>query len=211
MRRVHTRGLLVGIVVVASLTLGGVSQVSASSGASRATRHGVVEAECVIAGYLNFAPGLTTTPQPIAISLSDARIEDSEGCPLVPKATPTAPVSGTLYTTSMHCQDRQSDVLVTDAPATGILTIKWPGQPSSRWRATFAVKNKIGRHGHHDETFVFAGKVRKGTYAGDRTLAHTGHILTRGGCLPSDDPLTQTSFFAYSNYQQERLLTFTTP
>jgi hypothetical protein len=206
------RRIVVGILTALVMTWGAASAVATTSDSRPTSSAGVVEATCAIAGYLDFSPAITTTPQAIDITLSDARVQYGGTCPLLTRHKPIAPLEGTLHATSLHCRDDHSNVLVTDAPATGILTIKWPNATVSKWRVGFTVSNKIGNHNRFHETFVFSGKVRSGTYAGDHTLAHTDHILPSGsGCGPDDNPITQTSFFDYANDGQEKLLTFTTP
>ena len=100
-------------------------------------------------------------------------------------------------------------MLVTDEPATGTMTITWPDASTSKVRAKFLVRTKVGGHGTKS-VLAIAGKVRRGTYEGDRVSAATNHILTQGSCVKGPDagPITQTSFFAYGNFHNEKLLTF---
>lgn len=195
MLKTRSRVFVAAVAVLVSLSFCAVDPPPAGAAAADAT--------CSFSGLINISPGLTTEATPQTITFANALIgSDAEtSCPLAPMGT-SASVTGAFTSSSLHCRDGESKTLVTDSPIRGRMKITWPDSPASIWRTQWTLGQSAAN------SIVFRGKVTNGTYASEAVRAHVDDGILKGSCLSGHPPVTQLSFFAFSNEQAQRLLSF---
>ncbi|HEY5011574.1 MAG TPA: hypothetical protein VIK61_02575, partial [Acidimicrobiia bacterium] len=159
-----------------------------------------IDSRCYFNGQIKFSPGLTTTPTPQTLTISNSLVGTNDACVLAP-GEPAGAMLGRLYSPSLSCLP--DGRVVSNSPAKGKAVITWPDSSTSSVRLHWFATTKAA------QTLVFSGKVTAGTYVGDKAAGHARFLGTPGGgSCSSGGTWKKISFYAYADGQQQRLLTF---